>query len=97
MIKTYYQYIKENYSEDIKTQLLSHLLESKEDIEKKGFHFEDIKTISPIKVEDKTANEKVHLISQLDEEDKNAVYRIKDVMLTKNKFQTYFEQKMAVK
>jgi transcriptional regulator with XRE-family HTH domain len=55
-------------------------------------HFEDAKTPSPIKVEDKTANEKVQLISQLDEEDKHAVYRIIDGMLTKNKFQTFFEQ-----
>lgn len=55
-------------------------------------HFEDTKTFAPVKVEDKTANEKVQLISQLDEEDKNAVYRIIDGMLTKNKFQTFFEQ-----
>ena len=55
-------------------------------------HFEDTKTPAPIKVEDKTANEKVQLISQLDDEDKNAVYRIIDGMLTKNKFQTFFEQ-----
>jgi transcriptional regulator with XRE-family HTH domain len=55
-------------------------------------HFEDAKILSPVKVEDKTANEKVQLISQLDEEDKNAVYRIIDGMLTKNKFQTFFEQ-----
>ncbi len=50
-----------------------------------------------VKVEDKTAIEKVQLISQLDEEDKNAVYRIIDGMLTKNKFQTFFEQNIAVK
>ena len=55
-------------------------------------HFEDIKTLTPVKVEDKTASEKVQLISQLDEEDKHAVYRIIDGMLTKNKFQTFFEQ-----
>ena len=55
-------------------------------------HFEDAKTPTPVKVEDKTANEKVQLISQLDEEDKHAVYRIIDGMLTKNKFQTFFEQ-----
>lgn len=50
-----------------------------------------------VRVEDKTANEKVQLISQLDEEDKNAVYRIIDGMLTKNKFQNFFEQNIAVK
>lgn len=55
-------------------------------------HYEDAKTPKPIRVEDKTVNEKVQLISQLDEEDKNAVYRIIDGMLTKNKFQTFFEQ-----
>jgi transcriptional regulator with XRE-family HTH domain len=47
-----------------------------------------------IKVEDKTATEKVHLISQLEEEDKNAVYRIIDGMLTKSKFQNFFEQNL---
>ncbi len=55
-------------------------------------HLEDAHTLTPVKVEDKTANEKIHLISQLDEEDKNAVYRIIDGMLTKNKFKTFFEQ-----
>ena len=57
-------------------------------------HFEDAKTPTATKVEDKTANEKVQLISQLDEEDKHAVYRIIDGMLTKNKFQTFFEQNL---
>ncbi len=55
-------------------------------------HFEDAKTLSSIKMEDITANEKVKLISQLDEEDQYAVYRIIDGMLIKNKFQTFFEQ-----
>ncbi len=55
-------------------------------------HFEDAKTPAPIKVLDKTATEKIQLISQLNDEDKNAVYRIIDGMLTKNKFQTFFEQ-----
>ena len=54
-------------------------------------HFEDKKTPKPVTVEDKTATEKIQLISQLDVEDKNAVYRIIDGMLTKNKFQTFFE------
>ena len=59
-------------------------------------HFEDTKTLSPVKVEDKTASEKVHLISQLDEDDKNVVYRIIDGILTKNKFQTFFEQNIQI-
>lgn len=57
-------------------------------------HFEDTKTPAPVKVGDKTASEKVQLISQLDEEDKHAVYRIIDGMLTKKKFQTFFEQNL---
>lgn len=59
-------------------------------------HFEDAKKPAPVKMEDKTANEKIQLISQLDEEDKHAVYRIIDGMLTKNKFQTFFEQNIQI-
>ena len=47
-----------------------------------------------VKVEDKTATEKIQLISLLNEDDKNAVYRIIDGMLTKTKFQTFFEQNL---
>ena len=50
-----------------------------------------------VKVEDKTVTEKIQLISQLNEDDKNAVYRIIDGMLTKTKFQTFFEQNIATK
>ena len=46
------------------------------------------------KTEDKTVSEKVRFISQLDQEDQHAVYRIIDGMLTKNKFQTFFEQNL---
>jgi transcriptional regulator with XRE-family HTH domain len=60
-------------------------------------HYEDSKKLTPVKLEDKTVTEKIQLISQLDEEDKNALYRIIDGMLTKNKFQTFFEQNIAVK
>lgn len=56
-------------------------------------HLEDSVPV-PVRVEDKTANEKLQMISQLDEEDKHAVYRIIDGMLTKNKFQTFFEQNL---
>jgi len=48
-----------------------------------------------VKVEDKTATEKIQLISLLNEDDKNAVYRIIDGMLTKTKFQTFFEQNIV--
>lgn len=56
-------------------------------------HLEDSVPV-PVRVEDKTANEKLQMISQLDEEDKHAVYRIIDGMLTKNKYQTFFEQNL---
>lgn len=39
---------------------------------------------------DKSVNERLKLIEQLEEEDKNAVYRIIDTMLTKSKFKDFF-------
>ena len=45
-----------------------------------------------VKVEDKPDFEKLHLINQLQEDDKNTVYKIINTMLTKQKFQTFFEQ-----
>ena len=48
-----------------------------------------------IKIEDKTANEKLRLMDQLEEEDKQAVYRIIDGMLTKAKFKDFFNKNIA--
>lgn len=53
------------------------------------FHFEG-KMPKDVKIKDKTVNEKLQLIDQLEEEDKNAVYRIIDGMLTKSKFKDFF-------
>ena len=47
-----------------------------------------------ITVEDKTATEQVRLIAQLNEKDKSTVMNIIDTMLTKQKFQTFFEQNL---
>ncbi|WP_439484129.1 hypothetical protein [Cyclobacterium plantarum] len=47
-----------------------------------------------IRIEDKTVNEKVQLIAQLEEEDKLAVYRIIDSMLTRTKFQDFFQKNL---
>jgi transcriptional regulator with XRE-family HTH domain len=47
-----------------------------------------------IKVENKPDFEKLHLINQLREDDKNTVYKIIDTMLTKQKFQAFFEQNL---
>ena len=46
-------------------------------------------------IEDKTVNEKLRLIAQLDEEDKNMVFRMIDKMLTTKKFKEFFDKNMA--
>jgi transcriptional regulator with XRE-family HTH domain len=45
-----------------------------------------------VTIEDKTAVEQIKLLSQLNEKDKSTVMNIIDTMLTKQKFQTFFEQ-----
>ena len=46
----------------------------------------------PVQVQTKPDFEKIHLINQLQEDDKNTIYKIIDTMLTKQKFQNFFEQ-----
>ncbi|MDL2297217.1 helix-turn-helix transcriptional regulator [Bacteroidales bacterium OttesenSCG-928-B11] len=53
-------------------------------------------TPSEVVVEDKTLTERVKLIEQLDDEDRNAVYRVIDSMLTKSKFKEFFEKNVAI-
>jgi len=48
-----------------------------------------------VSVEDKTAAEQLRLMSQLNEKDKSTVMNIIDTMLTKQKFQEFFQQNMA--
>jgi transcriptional regulator with XRE-family HTH domain len=55
---------------------------------------EDNKNPSLVTVEDKTISEKIRLMEQLEEEDKNVLYRMLDTMLTKQKFQNFFEQNL---
>ncbi len=57
-------------------------------------HFEG-KVPKDIKIEDKTTNEKLRLLEQLEDEDKQAVYRIIDSMLTKSKFKDFFNKNVA--
>lgn len=45
-----------------------------------------------IKIETKPDFEKLHLINQLKEEDKDTIFKIIDTMLTKQKFQDFFQQ-----
>ena len=48
-----------------------------------------------VTLEDKTDFEKLHLINQLDEEDKQTVFKIIDTMLTKKKFKDFFNKNIA--
>lgn len=52
---------------------------------------------SPVTVEDKTVTEKIRLIEQLEDEDKSVIYKMLDTMLTKKKFQDFFQQNIATK
>lgn len=54
-------------------------------------------TPKAVTVEDKTASLQVRLITQLNEKAKSTVMNIIDTMLTKQKFQNFFEQNIAVK
>lgn len=48
-----------------------------------------------ITLEDKTANEQVRLISELDEKDKTIVFGMIETMLTKKKFKDFFNNNVA--
>ncbi|TAH25416.1 MAG: XRE family transcriptional regulator [Cytophagales bacterium] len=58
---------------------------------------EDKKRPTPVTVEDKTVSEKIRLVEQLEDEDKNVIYKMLDTMLTKKKFQDFFQQNITVK
>lgn len=46
-------------------------------------------------MEDKTAVEQMRLIQQLDEEDKNIIFRMIDKMLTNKKFKEFYQKNIA--
>lgn len=48
-----------------------------------------------ITIEDKTANEQVRLISELEEKDKTIVFGMIETMLTKKKFKDFFNKNVA--
>ena len=48
-----------------------------------------------VTIEDKSVVERMKLIDQLEEEDKQAVFRIIDGMITKAKFKDFFQQQLA--
>jgi transcriptional regulator with XRE-family HTH domain len=58
--------------------------------------YDEGKIINEVTVEDKTATEQIRLIAQLNDKDKSTVMHIIDTMLTKQKFQTFFEQNLQI-
>ncbi len=48
-----------------------------------------------ITLEDKTANEQVRLISELEEKDKTIVFGMIEIILTKKKFKDFFHKNVA--
>lgn len=48
-----------------------------------------------VTIEDRSVSERVKLIQQLEEEDKRALFRIIDSMLTKSKFKDFFQKIVA--
>ncbi|MBB5620137.1 hypothetical protein HDE69_001175 [Pedobacter cryoconitis] len=48
-----------------------------------------------VTIQDKPNFEQVNLINQLDEEDRNVVFKIIDTMLTKKKFKDFFNNNIA--
>jgi transcriptional regulator with XRE-family HTH domain len=47
-------------------------------------------------IEDKSSVEQLNLIKQLDEDDKQTVFKIIDTMLTKKKFKEFFQKNVAL-
>jgi len=54
-------------------------------------------TPKAVQMEDKTAAEQLRLMAQLNEKDKGIVISIIDTMLTKQKFQDFFQQNIAAR
>jgi transcriptional regulator with XRE-family HTH domain len=50
---------------------------------------------SEVTIEDKSAIEQMKLISQLDEEDKQTIFKLIDKMLTNDKFKTFFQENIS--
>ena len=48
-----------------------------------------------ITLEDKAGFEQINLINQLEEDDKQTVFKIIDTMLTKKKFKDFFNKNVA--
>jgi hypothetical protein len=60
------------------------------------FSPDDKKQPAPVTVEDKTVSDKIRLVEQLEEEDKNVIYNMLDTMLAKKNFQDLFQQNIQI-
>ena len=58
-------------------------------------NYDENTTPKEIVLEDKSENEQIKLINQLDEEDKSTILKIIDTMLTKKKFKDFFNKNVA--
>ena len=58
-------------------------------------NFDENITPKEIVLEDKSENEQLKLINQLDEEDKSTILKVIDTMLTKKKFKDFFNKNVA--
>lgn len=58
-------------------------------------NFDENTTPKEVVLEDKSENEQLKLISQLDEEDRSTILKIIDTMLTKKKFKDFFNKNVA--
>jgi transcriptional regulator with XRE-family HTH domain len=56
----------------------------------------DGKLPKEVVIEDKTAVEQMRMIQQLDEEDKQTIFRLIDKMLTNKKFKDFFAKNVAM-
>jgi len=57
-------------------------------------HYEG-KMPKEVSIKDKSVNEKLQMIEKLEEPDKQALYRMIDCMLTKDKFKDFFKKNVA--
>ena len=55
----------------------------------------DGKIPSEVVIEDKSAVEQIRLIAQLDEDDKQTIFKLIDKMLTNKKFKDFFQKNVA--
>jgi hypothetical protein len=59
------------------------------------WHEQDARASGGVTIEDKTTIEQMQLIQQLDEEDKQTIFKLIDKMLTTKKFKDFFQKNVA--